>query len=42
MPVFERNESSRVDSEVTLEDTSKQFIYKEEKFMPDLMSPAEQ
>lgn len=41
MPIYERNDASFTDSEVTLEDKSSQFIYKEEKFMPDLMSPAE-
>ena len=42
MPGFERNEKSRVDSEVILEDSNQPMIYKEEKFMPDLMSPADQ
>ena len=39
-PTFERDDN--IESEVLLEDRSSQFIYKEEKFMPDLMTPADQ
>ena len=39
-PQFER--VSNTDSELLLEDSRTEFIYKEEKFMPDLMSPADQ
>jgi len=31
-----------VNSELILEDKRNNFIYKEERFMPDMMTPAEQ